>query len=381
MPRRLPLSLLLASALLSCDQERPDASQGNGWLRLTTKAYHDFGEILHGERPSYGYRMKNASGEKIVLRDKRNSCNCGQVELRVLDAGGSEVERTPPQGAPPPGLERIITWLDPGQSLEVVVTIDSQQRPPENREEKGQLLLLFSPEGVGTVRLGYRFFVKPRLLVFPGAVISFPGIAQGQKQVEVIDLVPTAQNPEFEILDVKVDGGYEDVVYEELAPQRPGSYRFMVTIGPLRSAGMFERSLLFRTDLPGGYVLPVKFKGFARDSLELAQLGRLDFGRWNLEEPRDCELMLRYNVPGRDPELEVGAIRVRTDSGRDISGHFEPRIEPRSQEGGERQWALILGYKGGLEDAKFTGSLLLLSADRNYRETEIPISGYNQVMK
>lgn len=372
MRAALPLCLLLP--ITACE-ERPEG-RNDAWVAVSEDT-HDFGEIPHGESREHRFWVENRSSQRIRLTGIRSQCSCAVVEPRVL-AGGVTVDDRPMHN-PPKFVQGgyLMTWLEPGERLELTVRIDTKLRPPVDHVEPSLSELHFEPQEVGKILFTYRFKIRARVWLFGELatkltpVIDLGQYSKYQEVFSVFEVAPRDGN-DFRVLGI--EGTDDRLILERRKAKHAGGYRWLVRLRPNGLPGPFERQLKFKTDLPGNYELPIAVSGNAVPSLQIFPFARLDFNRIDFTKPQRIFVTLMYRRPQLDPVFRIGKIEVMSGGGEDIARFFEAGIE-----GGEvRRWTLWLNYKGGFQGNRFKGWVQLVSADPEHESTVIPFSGFRR---
>ncbi len=365
--------------LLACGCGPEDSARNpppGRWLTADEVSF-DFGDVSHGDRPFHDFRIRNRSKQRIVLRGYRNACSCTRVAFAVLDAGGRPLRRKIYD--PPERIEGDyrITWLEGGEILRVRVEVLTGLRPPEDHFEPGTTELYFQPEAeVGTLRLAYRFHIRPRVLVHPTPTISLGRLGKDQKGLAVLELTPGFRRGPFRILGI--EGTDEVLKLEETEPKLDGGHRYLIRFGPAGRTGPFHRELRFRTDmdedvLGGGYVAKVQVHADLLPNLEFFPFRRIDLSRFPFTESRRSFLTLIYHGSREDPGFEVVGVRAEVDGAREVGNRFRAWID-----GGEdRRWRLHLEYLGGVTGRRILGRIILSSKDPDHPRSTVPFTAFH----
>lgn len=383
------LALLLLSALASCRPDTvtqestssPETSSefGKPWLHVSETSY-DFGQIPHGEIATKVFTIRNDGPQRVRLNGIRNQCTCAELFKRVLDKAGEEVKRPVYD---PPILDKgsfLMCEVEPGETLELKVRVDTNLRPPIDHREPSFSELVFEPADVGQIRIEYSFAIRARLIFLSevglnGApTVQIGNFGKDQKAYGVLELAPR-DGKLFKIARIE---GPDDAL--RLTPQKAtveGGHRWLVEVNSRGKAGPLFRELRFHTDLDDGYACSVQVHGLALPNLQIVPSPRIDYGRFDFKQARARSVDLVYRRPNFDPRFRVTKVWARAGED-DVSSMFKATI--RTLEKGE--WRLGLDYAGGIAPARrFDGQIELESADSDFQRVVVKFSGFHHASK
>ncbi len=368
------LTALLAflSSLPSCggnkgDQGSPPPGQ---WLEAKD-SYYDFGKVFHGDEPSHSFWIQNKSQQRVRLIGYRNACSCAEVNLSIQDRSGKKVVR---EIHDPPVRRQgswLVTWLEPGEKLQVKVTVHTLIRAAVEHKEPGTTELHFEPNTeAGIVRLGYKFHIMPRVRILPTPTLDLGSLGKEQKIVSPLELAPGQGVRPFKI--TKVEGVDEYMKLEKIPPLEKQGHRFLLRFGPTHKAGSYQHILAFHTDLDG-YIAKVQVNANILPNLQFFPTKQLNFGRIPFSKEGETFITLIYNGLLEDPKLKVLDTRGRNQMEEDRSSLFEARIEAAP----DGRWILKIHYKGGAKDSTLLGEVLIQSADPDHKRSVVPFVLFN----
>ncbi len=369
------LNFLLALTLIlpSCgkkDDSGQEPGPGN-WLQVK-EGYYDFKKVYHGDKPSHSFWIQNQSGHKVRLKGYRNACSCASVSLSIRDAQGNRVQRE----LHDPPIQRqgswLVTWLEPGEKLEVRVTVNTLLRSAVEHKEPGTTELHFEPDTeAGIVRLGYRFHIIPRVRILPTPSLDLGSLGKEQKVISPLELAPGEGIRPFKI--TKIEGVDAFMKLENIPAMEKNGFRYLIHFGPTHRAGSYQRVLSFHTDLDG-YVAQVQVSANILPNLQFFPTRQLNFGRIPFSKEGETFITLIYNGLLEDPGLKILETRGRNRDGVDRSSLFHSRLEPA----GDGRWILRILFKGGTRDRTIRGEVLLVSKDPDHQRFTVPFVLFNQ---
>ena len=374
---RAPGSLLLLPVLVlfsqsSCGETKRAAILISDELEIS-EAQHDFGDVPHGATPSHFFYLRNISKKKIVLNKTTTSCSCAEIRLRVLDSARKPIERKvyrPPKRLTLGGS--MVTWLESGEFLEIEVQLLTATRSPTARRENARTELLFEELEMGRIQLGFDFNIVPRLLILPSHLVKLGSFTKTQDVHEGIELYPLPGKPAFKIL--RIEGEGPQMQLTKIEASKKNGHRYAVKIGPLgKTEPGYQRTLLFHTDIDGGYVMPVTLVGSCIPNLSFSPTD-VHFGRFDFAEQASRYLDIYYGGKLDDPEIEVSILGVKDSEKQDASSFF--RLMNAKESNSKYETTII--YNGGLPGRSFRGKLLIRSKDKDHRETKLEFTGFNR---
>ncbi len=364
--------LALFTSLPSCggnksDQDSPPSGQ---WLEVK-EAYFDFGKVFHGDEPTHSFLIQNKSQQKVRLNGYRNACSCAEVSLSIQDREGKKVARE----IHDPPIQRegswLVTWLGPGETLRVKVTVHTLVRAAVEHKEPGTTELHFEPNTeAGIVRLGYKFHIMPRVRILPTPTLDLGSFGKEQKTVSPLELAPGEGVRPFKI--TKIEGIDEYMKLETISPLEKHGYRYLLRFGPTHRAGSYQHILSFHTDLDG-YIAQVQVSANILPNLQFFPTKQLNFGRIPFSKEAETFITLIYNGLLGDPKLKILETRGRNRKGEDCSSFFESRIEAAP----DGRWTLKIHYRGGARGDILRGEVLLQSADPDHERSVVPFLLFN----
>jgi hypothetical protein len=369
----IPTLLAFLLSLPSCGEKKKtqDSPNSGQWLEVK-EAYYDFGKVFHGDEPSHSFWIENKSQQTVRLSGYRNACSCADVTLRIQDKKGEKVTRE----IHDPPIQRegswLVTWLEPGEKLEVQVTVHTLVRAAVEHKEPGTTELHFEPDTeAGIVRFGYKFHILPRVRILPTPTLDLGSLGKEQKTVSPLELAPGIGIRPFKI--TKIEGVDEYMRLEPISPLEKHGFRYLLRFGPTHRAGSYQRILSFHTDL-NGYIAKVQVNANILPNLQFFPTKQLNFGRIPFSKKGETFITLIYNGLLDDPKLKILETRGRNRKNEDRSSYFESKLEAAP----EGRWTLKLLYKGGAAESTLRGEVLLQSQDPDHKRSTIPFVLFNR---
>ncbi|GEM_PF-3445323 len=364
--------LTLAVMLPSCGGNRDgeDSPPPGQWLEVK-EGYCDFGKVYHGDEPSHSFWIQNKSKQRVRLIGYRNACSCASVSLSLLDRKGKKISREIHD--PPIRKEGswLVTWLEPGDKLEVKVTVHTLLRSAAEHKEPGTTELHFEPDTeAGIVRFGYKFHIMPRVRILPTPSLDLGSLGKEQKTVSPLELAPGEGIPSFKI--TKIEGIDAFTKLETIPSLEKNGHRYLIHFGPTHKAGSYQRILAFHTDLDG-YIAKVQVTANILPNLQFFPSKQLYFGQIPFSKKDQTYITLIYNGLLDDPKLKILETRGKNDKGEDCSSFFESRIAPPN----DGRWTLTIRYKGGASGRRIQGIVLLQSDDPDHKRSVVPFVLFN----
>ncbi len=345
--RRSVLSLAGILLLFSCGGKPPTPAPARPGLPEVTPRVCDMGTVLHGTSCRCAFTLVNPGPGPLKVKGVRIGCSCAHPALRVYRE--SPPGRLVHEGVARP--EAFAVTLQPGEKALLQVRYETLERPAYDADLEQPVTFFLDHPKVKRIDCLMKVRIRRRLDFTPTRP-NFGDIAESGKGLLTLDLKPLPGKPP---IHVKGFTGTGKVLQARVLEERPSFTRILFTARPGRRPGYFLLPLIIRTDVDGGYDLPLFLGGRVVPDLSLTppsplSLGRVVPGRtssttalleWNkegktlhpkikkVEGPRGTSAFLRPSLPGKAWHLVIrldppagtklpprvrGEVRIETDS-------------------------------------------------------------------
>ena len=341
--KTLALAVSLSICLPLSARQHNDSQSGQ---RIHVEQTHvNLGTVYRGALTSHSFKVENRSDGLLRLRQVVLHCNCTSAAVEF----GTPPERieVDQHGLFPEGIK---IQLEPGQSLDLIATVDSSGMP-ERRYSKGVDLLSDDPVQPN-LPLKFDFTVMKAANVTPPR-LEFGELQFGQEKslTARLSLPPD--------LDLTFTGTTRQnrltTALEKISQEgEPGDWRLTVTVGEDMPPGRFSTAIQVTTDHPHIKSVLVYVVGQLNSAIlfEPGNQGAraLEFGK----VPLDTGKLGRIQIRNTQPDVPYRIERV------EIRGSLAKQVKTRIQvlkEGTSFVVEVVL--PPGLDAGQFTGEVVV----------------------
>lgn len=365
---------MYASLAVGCGGDEPDAASEQGlsssafssklsqrWSKAVVS--YDFGTIEHGlsGHADIEIPLPPDLGPMIPLGFLRN-CSCARHEFVIVSADGQErIANERPES---------IYAVEEHEKLILRLSLHTSELEAEdlaNNMVRGHVVLqeedgLFRRE---LVAVQFSYAVETPILVTPFAHLDIGKIARSARYHQTFALTsrkgsmamgtPRCIEPE-----PGVPGKWRACADLQAELTTQGDVHLLhVSFAPsaTRPEGPMMMAVVIETDLPNNYEFRLPVSGSVIPDIELSPPGKFFFGTIDFTKPAKQFMVITDHNPNRKVEFVIRGIVDA--AGKDISMHFDLRIDQVADESRSRQ--LTLTYDGAIkpDGRRFAGMVYL----------------------
>ncbi len=321
--------LPLAGFLLlgACAREAPSPPAKEKALPWVEPRVCDMGTVLHGTTRTCVFTLFNPGPGPLKVKGIRVGCSCAHPVFSVYrdEPPGRVIQ----DGVAKP--EAFAATLKPGEKGLLKVRYETEERPAYDAELDQPVTFFLDHPKVKRIDCAMKIRIRRRLDFSPLRP-SFGDIAESGKGMLTLDLKPLPGKPP---IHVKGFVGTGRILQARVLEEKPSFTRILFEARPGHRPGYFLLPVIIKTDVDGGYDLPLFLAGKVVPDLSLTPPGPLSLGRIVPGRPASTTALLEWNKGGKPlhPKIKevIGPKGVRASLRPSIPGkawHLEIRLSP-----------------------------------------------------
>lgn len=367
----LAATALALALLYACDKSKPVAEVGKGGFVIegaenARPYFHDFGNVLYGERLKHTYRLRNTEGRTLVLQDMLPSCGCTTPRASYVGTDGVRVDGSVERG-------KKVLEAPKDALVEIEVAIDTTLVETPNLDKLSQVRLRTDSDTNPYITLELHLKVVKAFRAVP-AKLEFGLVPQSAGKSARTDVSTCVKGDGSKIVAITaVEGTFTAEVQEAVV--RDETYWILVAtappglpIGPQRGSVTLSTTTADGTGVGAPFTVPILAQ-IAPDVV--VSPGVLQLSNVDHEKGATLHAELLALVPGA--KLKVLGTRLEGDASADLELVVTPDLP--DEDGRAQRHQIEFRSKPSLRAANFRGTAIFETDDARMPRISVPYAG------
>ncbi len=284
------LSLAGVFLLCACAKEGAPAGAPERDRPWVEPRVCDMGTVLHGTTRTCTFTLFNPGPGPLKVKGIRVECSCAHPVFSVYrdEPPGRVIQ----EGVAKP--EAFAATLKPGEKGLLRVRYETEERPAYDADLEQSVVFFLDHPKVKRIDCVMKIRIRRRLDFTPVRP-SFGDVAESGEGLLTLDLKPLPGKPP---IHVKGFVGTGKVLQARVLEEKPTFTRILFRARPRAKPGYFLLPVIIKTDVDGGYDLPLFLGGKLVPDLSLTPPGPLSLGRIVPGRPSSTNALLEWNKEG-----------------------------------------------------------------------------------